>query len=391
MLPLEDAQKILARIEGTPFKETVPLLQSLGRIIAVPLHSKVDHPPFDKSAMDGYAVSGDDPAREWRVLETLAAGGTPKKTVSSGHCCKIMTGAMLPPGADTVVMIEDTESDGDKVRLVRGDVRRGENICPRGEDAPAGSLVAEAGRRITPQLMGSLAACGHDRVEVFIPPKLAVLTTGDEIVLPGRELGPGQIYNSNGYSLFGQYRAMGLEVRFAGGAPDTLSRLKERIGALLEDHDVLVISGGVSMGDFDFVPRAIEELGGRIHFDRVAVKPGKPSLFASLGRKLFFGLPGNPVSTFIITEILVKPALNRWMNCIEEPLEIVGRLSGEIRRRKTERTEFRPVHCRADRVDPIEYHGSAHLLSLPRANGLVRMERGVSRLEAGSEVRVRLI
>ncbi len=391
MLAIEDALKALEVIEGRRTTETIPLLDSLGRITAAPVRSRVDHPPFDKSAMDGYAVAGDDPDREWTVQETLAAGGTPRKPVTRGTCSKIMTGAMLPPGADTVVMVEDTETEGDRVRLIRGEIRKGDHICPRGEDARAGALVAEAGRRITPQLMGSLAACGHDRVEVFTLPRLAVLTTGDEIVLPGKELRPGQIYNSNGFSLYGQYRAMGMEVRFGGGAPDTLAGLKERIGTLLRDHDVLVISGGVSMGDFDFVPRAVEELGGRVHFDKVAVKPGKPTLFATLGEKLIFGLPGNPVSTFIITEILVKPALNRLMNCVEPPLETVGRLAAQVSRRKTERTEFRPVHCCGDRVEPVEYHGSAHLLALPRANGLIRIERGVARLDAGSEVRVRLL
>jgi molybdopterin molybdotransferase len=145
------------------------------------------------------------------------------------------------------------------------------------------------------------------------------------------------------------------------------------------------------MGDFDFVPRAVEELGGRVHFDMVAVKPGKPTLFATLGEKLIFGLPGNPVSTFIITEILVKPALNRLMNCVEPPLETVGRLTAQVSRRKTERTEFRPVHCCGDRWNRWNITGSAHLLALPRANGLIRIERGVARLDAGSEVRVRLL
>lgn len=391
MLTIQEALQAFNAIEGIKARETVPLLQALNRVLAGPILSRLDHPPFDKSAMDGYAVDSSDPVSEWRIVETIAAGRQPREAIRPGYCSKIMTGAMLPPGADAVVMIEQTVQEGDIVRLKNGVVQRGDHICQRGEDARSGDLVAAPGRRVNAQLLGVLAACGYHEVEVFARPRLTVLTTGDEVVMPGCPLQPGQIYNSNGFSLYGQYQALGLEVRFGGGAADSLDGLKDRLRELLTDCDVLVISGGVSMGDFDFVPQAIQEMGGSVHFAKVAIKPGKPTLFATIDGRLVFGLPGNPVSTFIITEILVKPALLRLMNCDDPPRETVGVLTSAVQRRKLERTEYLPVHCDGNRVRPIEYHGSAHLLSLPQANGLIRIDRGQAGLEAGSQVRVRLI
>ena len=391
MVTIDEALMFYNQIEGLGKTETVSLPDALGRVLAVPIFSKLDHPPFDKSAMDGYAVCSSDQAREWEIVETIGAGQEPKKTVEPGFCSKIMTGAMLPHGADSVVMVEHTKADGATVRLETGKVERGKNVCLRGEDSRCGDYLFGPGCRITPQLQGALAACGHDQVEVFVRPRLAILPTGNEIITPGKALLPGQIYNSNGYSLWGQYRSLGLDTDLMDGASDDLESLKKRIREGLDHHDVLVVSGGVSMGDYDFVPQAIRELGGTVHYAKVAIKPGKPTLFATLDGRLIFGLPGNPVSTFIVTEILVRPALNRLMNLDEAPVEVKGILNSPVRRKKTERTEFRPVNIGFDRVDPIEYHGSAHLLALPRANGLIHLDTGVSELGAGSAVRVRLI
>lgn len=390
MLAIEDALKVLDQIKGIEETETVSLLDAHGRVLARPVFSKIDHPPFNKSAMDGFAVSSLDQIHEWRVIETIPAGTPPKRKVTPGTCSKIMTGAMLPEGADAVVMVEHSDLTGDRVRLVKGDVSAGDNVSPRGEDARAGDLILEPGCRITPQVMGSLAACGWDQVAVYRRPRLHVMTTGDEIILPGQTLEAGQIYNSNAFSLCGQYQSMGLDTHFSGAAGDELDKLKKTIRETLEQTDVLIISGGVSMGDFDYVPRAIEELGGKIGFAKVAIKPGKPSLFATLDKRLIFGLPGNPVSTFIITEILVRPALYRLMNLKEEPLETRAVLDQAFIRKKADRTAFIPVLCQGDRVSPIDYHGSAHLLALPRANGLIRIDRGVHELPEGSVVRVRL-
>jgi len=391
MLTIEDALMAFDIIEGIKTIETVPLLNSMGRVLAAPIVSKVDHPPFDKSAMDGYAVISSDPLREWQVLETIAAGQQPVHVVDVGCCSKIMTGAMIPKGADAVVMIEQTQVSDRGVCLINGEIHKGDNICLKGEDARSGDLILGEGCRITSQILGALAACGYDRVDVYSRPRLAVLPTGDEIVLPGSLLRPGQIYNSNGYSLYGQYQSMGLEVCFAGGVADDIVSLKDKIRTLASENDVVVISGGVSMGDFDFVPKAIEELGGAIHFAKVAIKPGKPTLFASLNNCLIFGLPGNPVSTFIITEVLVKPALFRLMNINEAPRDAVGLLTQAVKRKKTDRAEYLPVCFENGRVEPLEYHGSAHLLALPRSNGLIRLDRGIAELALGSEVCVRLI
>jgi molybdopterin molybdotransferase len=391
MLTIEEALKVFERIEGIKRTETLPLWEGLGRVLAEPVFSKIDHPPFTKSAMDGYAVSSITGARDWALVETIAAGAPPRVTVGPGTCSKIMTGAMLPQGADAVVMVEHTEVRDGRVFMIRGDLTAGDNVSPRGEDAKAGDLVLEPGCLITPQVLGSLAACGWDRVAVYDRPRVHVVTTGDEIVLPGEALKPGQIYNSNGFSLCAQYQAMGCDVQFAGVAADDLASLKQTLGEILAKTDVLIISGGVSMGDFDFVPRAIEELGGKIGFAKVAIKPGKPTLFATHGERLIFGLPGNPVSTFIITEILVKPAMYRFMNLREVPPQAEARLTRTVSRRKADRTAFIPVSWQGDQVSPIEYHGSAHLLALPRANGLIRLDIGVTELSEGSRVRVRLI
>ena len=244
---------------------------------------------------------------------------------------------------------------------------------------------------LAPQDVGILAASGFAEVPVAVPPSTAILCTGPEIRAAGEPLGPGQIYDSNGPQLAAQLAAMHCPARRLGTVPDEPAALSRAIAGALAAHGLLLLTGGVSEGDFDYVPRCLADLGADILFHRVAVKPGKPTLFARRGDAWIFGLPGNPVSTFVIFELFVRPFLYRRMGLDWRPLVVRGTLGAPIRRRTTERVEFLPVSVRGGVVTPVAFHGSAHLNALAAADGLIRVEQGVAELPRGTEVDARLV
>jgi molybdopterin molybdotransferase len=388
MISIEEAEKILSSIVCRPEVEEIPLPDSLGRVLARDIVSRISMPPFDKSAMDGYALRQDDDAKRFAIIETIAAGSIPTKTIGKGECAKIMTGAMLPPGADRVIKKEVTEEKHGYMFITGED--KNVNICFLGEDVKPGDTVLNAGHRVRPQEVGIIASMGIDRVAVYKRATVGILTTGSEIKEPGQELGSGQIYNSNAYSLSAQVRQTGAQVRYEGIAGDEIANLRRKIETLLEETRIVLISGGVSEGDYDFVPRTLEELGVRLHFAKVAIKPGKPTVFGTRGDTVVFGMPGNPVSTFIIFEIFVKPLLYRTMGHNFHPPVIKGIMAKEFKRKHTQRTAYIPVHLnRENEVEPLEYHGSAHLNALAGANGLITVPRGTDHVLKGSTVYVR--
>jgi len=257
------------------------LTEATGRVLAEDLVSDVDMPPFDKSAMDGYAVRAQDiekvPA-DLRVIGVIRAGYPSDKSVSPGDCSKIMTGAPLPPGADTVVMVEDTEPiAGDRVRIRRG-VSKGSNISPLGEEVRKGDVVARQATVLRPFDIALAAAAGRTTLHVRATPQVAVLATGDEVIEPGRIPRPGQIRNSNSPALVSRLRRIGIEADDLGIAPDESRALRERLQAGLA-RNVLIVTGGVSVGDYDLVPKLLEDLGVVLLFEKIAVKPGKPAVW----------------------------------------------------------------------------------------------------------------
>ena len=315
MIPMDEAVRIV--MDSTKRLDTtrVLLIDALGHTLSEDVVSDINMPPFEKATMDGYAVLGTDVAAAARdspvileVVEEIQAGSVPTKVVSAGAASRIMTGAPMPDGADTVIMVEDTETENGLVRVFEP-TQPGQNRVPLGEDVREGDVVLTAERRVRPPEIGILAAVGVTRVPVYRRPVVGVVATGDEIVEPGNNPAPGQIRNSNGYSMATQVvRAEGTP-KYLGIAGDTVEELRRVMEEGLETCDVLLLSGGVSAGVSDLVQGVMCDLGGSVLFDRIKMKPGKPLTFGVCGSKLVFGLPGNPVSSLVGLELLVRPAL----------------------------------------------------------------------------------
>ena len=316
MLSVAEAlERVLA---GVPVldAESVLLAEALGRVLAVPVVSAREIPPWDNSSMDGYAVRAEDTVAAsaghpvaLAVAGDVFAGGAPRGALGPGQAYRILTGAPLPPGSDAVVPQEEVRREGGRVTLTHP-VDRGAYVRTRGEDIRSGERLIEPGAVLRPAALGVLASLGHARVEVFRRPSVAVLSTGDELVAPEAPLGPGQIADSNSYTLSGLVWEAGAVPLSLGIAPDHREVLVERLQRGLH-ADVIVSSAGVSVGDRDFVREAAESLGARLDFWKVNMRPGKPITFGRIGESFFFGLPGNPVSSMVTFELFVRPVLRR--------------------------------------------------------------------------------
>ena len=312
MLTVEEAlEQILSRVNTLP-TERVPILSALGRALAESVVSRREIPPWPNSSMDGYAVRAADtrsaPAR-LAVVGIVAAGSMPSRAVGAGEAMRIFTGAPLPEGADAVVPQEDTETTDGHVTLKTA-VSRGAYVRPRGEDVSVGDAVLEPGVPIGAAEIGLLATLGRSQVLVHRRPRVAILSTGNELAELGREPGPGQIPNTNSYSLFAQVLEAGGEPMNLGIASDRLDSIEERLG-WGGAADVLLSSAGVSVGDLDLVKSALTRAGAELHLWQVSMRPGKPITFGSLAGRPVFGLPGNPVSAMVTFELFVRPALRR--------------------------------------------------------------------------------
>jgi len=373
-----------ARPVGT---EQVDITGAANRVLAEDVKADMDMPPFNKSAMDGYACRRADLAATLAVVETIPAGYIPTKQIGPNECAKIMTGGVVPQGADCVVMKEYVETPADgTVRFVGKETA--DNICLKGEDIRAGDIVLSKGTLLRPQHIAVLASVGCTRPKVSKIPKVGIVATGSELVNPASKPQPSQIRNSNGPQLAAQARSLGADVTDYGIAIDTEEGIDTVLKEAIEDNDVVVISGGVSVGDFDLVPGVLSKNNVKLLFERVAVKPGKPSVFGVSEKACCFGLPGNPMSTFVQFEILIKPFLyhDYKYRDVRMPLDAA------IKRKKTDRKVWFPVVLTAGgTVKLVEYHGSAHISSLSRADGLISVDVGVAELEKGTVVPVRLI
>ena len=361
MLTVEQALDIILRGVRTPKIIEVPLSKSAGHVLAEECASDLDMPPFDKSMMDGYAVRSAD-AGPLEVIEEVPAGKVPAREVRPGTCTKIMTGAPVPAGADAVQQVEKTSRDGDRVTL-QASVKPGQNIARRATDMRAGEVVLRPGHRIRAAEIGALAAIGRTRVLVQAQPRCAVLATGDELVPPETKPGPGQIRNSNTSSISAQVRSLGLECDDLGVVRDDREAIRSAIREGLK-RDLLLLSGGVSAGDWDLVIPALEAEGVRIAMHQVLIKPGRPFCFAPG----VFGLPGNPVSSFVIFEVFVRAYLG-----FPRP-RVRARLESEVRQ-KIERVHYLPARVRMEGseyvAETVPWQGSADLFALTKANAFV--------------------
>jgi molybdopterin molybdotransferase len=397
MLELEEAlSRILGLVRPAP-PVCLPLSQALDRFAAEAIHSPIDLPSFDNSAMDGYAVRAADitSARPeapvaLRVAGRVAAGETFSGTVQGGCCVRLFTGSALPSGADAVVMQEDTQSapgQPDHV-LVQEAAKPWENVRLRGEDLRAGTRLVEKGEPLSAGRLGLLAACGCATVQVGGQPRVALLATGSELNEPGDELKPGRIYESNRVGLTALCRHAGAIPEILPLVPDSLAATREALAQAFRQCDLVVTSGGVSVGELDFLKQAFTESGGELQFWKVAIKPGRPFVFGHWGEQFLFGLPGNPVSALVTFLLLVRPALLRWQGAAETSLPVQPGALSEPLRNPDKRRHF--VRVRVDCEGQVVSAGTqaSHMLSsLAASNGLVDMPPETS-LPAGAVVRV---
>ena len=391
MLLFEKALKTVLDSARWLGSERVDIAGAVNRILAEDVTSDTDMPPFNKSAMDGYACRQEDLANELTIIETIQAGASPRMAIESNQCAKIMTGAVVPQGADCVIMVEFTENPtANTIRFV-GEYTV-DNICLKGEDIKAGKVVLQKGSRIRPQHISVLASVGCAQPVVSKRPRVAVFATGDELVQPAFRPGPSQIRNSNSFQLAAQVESVGAVARNYGIAKDTDKAINEMFKKAVEENDVVIVSGGVSVGDFDLVPGIFKQNNINLLFEKVAMKPGRPTVFGISDKVYCFGLPGNPVSTFVLFELLVKPFLCKLMGHDYTPPAIQMPLGESIRRRKTERQSWIPITITdTGTLKPVEYHGSAHINALCIADGVISIDVGVAEIEKGTIVRVRLI
>lgn len=376
--------------------EVVPCTDAVGRVAAADIHAPMALPPFDASAMDGYAVAAAVPPADgvyrWRVVDRSAAGHPAKRGVGGGEAIRIFTGAMLPAGADAVVLQEDVVRAGDVIES-RHPVRSEQHVRRRGNDVAQGGKLCAAGTALTAYHLSWLAACGIDRVRVARRVRVAVLSTGDELAEAGEPLAPGQVVDANRFALKMLLKEKPAQLQDLGRVPDQAEAIRAALADASREADLIVASGGVSVGEADFVRQALEE-SGSLEFWRIALKPGKPLAVGRIGGALFFGLPGNPVSTIVTYLLFVAPAIDALAGVPPRPpLTVPATLVTPVRhtpgRREYLRGVARPV-ARGLEVAVDGDQGSNRLGTLANANCLVIVDEKVGDLAVGDPVRILL-
>lgn len=380
----EALELVLRRVERLP-AEDVPIGDAAGRVLAGDVVARVDLPPFESSAMDGYAVRAADTPGHLTVVGHSAAGSPETRVLGSGEAIEISTGGVVPEGADAVVPVERTSGDVDVERVAIGD-----NVRPRGGDVRAGTVVAPAGSVLRPAQLGAIAAVGVATVSCARRPRASVLATGSELRAPGEPLEAGQIYESNTVAIAAQLASAGADVTVLGSVGDDEDATRAALEQALAG-DVLVTSGGVSVGPHDLVRASLASLGAEEVLWRVAVKPGKPVAFSVRGSTLVFGLPGNPVSSLVDFELFVRPALLALQGAADPgPHYLPGRLAAPLRRNE-HRDELVRARARADRdgvvLEPLAGQDSHMIVRSSAATALVLVPRGVGALPQGAPVR----
>ncbi|HHL39928.1 MAG TPA: molybdopterin molybdenumtransferase MoeA [Deltaproteobacteria bacterium] len=401
MLTVEEALELILGEIRPMGLERAELLSALGRVAGEDIRAERPNPPWDNSAMDGYALRAGDTAGACEespaVLEVagdVPAGSVFRGELAEGQAVRIMTGAPLPAGANAVVMVEHTERMGEREVAVKRPVRTGENVRRRGEDFAEGDVVVPAGTVLTSRHVSMLATVGRPYVSVFQRPRVAVLSTGDELVEIDEPLGEGKISNSNGYTLTAQVIECGCLPVNLGIARDRKDSLEEKLRAAAS-ADCIISSGGVSVGDYDLVKDVLAELGSEMKFWKVAMKPGKPLAFGTIGGRPAFGLPGNPVSSFMAFEQFVRPALLKMSGHAALSRRTVrARLTRDVKKKRGRTNFLRAVVSYGEdgyAATPLEGQGSGMISTMVKANALVVVPSDAESLEAGSLVDVQML
>ena len=394
LLSMAAALELLGTKLGTVTEpETIPLRQARGRILAAPLVAGHDVPPYDNAAVDGYAVRFDDlrpgEATVLPVVGRAAAGHPLSGPARRGAAVRIFTGAPMPEGADTVLMQEDCTEAGDGVRIPPG-IKRGANRRRAGEDVTRGATVLRRGQRLRAQEIGLAAALGLTELRAYRRLRVAIFSTGDEVREPGAALPPGAIYDANRYVLQALLEGLGAEVTDLGILPDEQSRIAAALAAAAGAHDLILTSGGMSTGEEDHVKAAVEAQG-RLHFWRLAIKPGRPVAMGQIGRVPFMGLPGNPVAVMVTFLILARPLVLRLSGAAPEPPRRFRVTAGFDYKKRANRCEY--VRARLERgsdggwvARKFPRDGAGILSSMVESDGLAEIGEGISRVEPGMGV-----
>jgi len=398
---LHEAQKTVFEATKTLGLEKISLLDAFGRVLGEDIIAARDNPPWDNSAMDGFAVRWEDIKQEHaitkpvalKVIEDVPAGTVATKTVGPGQAIRIMTGAPIPKGADTVVKVEETEPSEDTVKIFK-EVERGGNIRPQGEDVKKGDCIIAKGTQIRPAEAGMLAILAKSFVLVYQRPRVAILSTGDELADLDERFDEEKIINSNSYGTAAAVQEAGGIPILLGIAKDQPAALKEKISHGL-NADILVLSGGVSMGDYDFTKAVFKDLGAEMNFWKLAIRPGQPLAFGKIQGKLAFGLPGNPVSSMVTFEQLVRPAMLKMGGHRSYGRPVVQAVFQEKFSKRTDRRHFlRGILSRENNVLTVRTtgdQGSGILTSMVKANGLIDVPEEVERLNPGDIVNVQVL
>lgn len=391
MISFEEAYKIVTASKVRLEKEDIDFRDATGRVLATDVISDVDMPPFDKTAVDGFACRMEDLGMELSVIETIPAGKLPELKINRGECSRIMTGACIPVGSDCVVMVENTTETSDgkiKYKFETTPV----NICRMGEDVRRGDVLLKPGTKLDSQHVAVLASAGCIHPEVFTFPVVAVISTGNELVEPWKTPSGGQIRNSNAFQLASQVARTGAKAKYYGIAEDDKAATYDIISKALRECSLILLTGGVSMGDFDYVPGVLDELGFETLFHSVAVQPGRPTVFSKKDDQYCFGLPGNPVSSFVQFEMLVKPLIYKMSGFSYTPLTLKLPLAADFSKKNIDRLTIVPVYINPDNtISATGYHGSAHIHALTEANGLMLVHPGISVIKKGEPADVRQI
>jgi len=396
MLSYEEARRKVieqvGKIRGPRVTASVSVWDALGLVLAQEVKTDREYPPFDRSTRDGYAVRAVEatPGTELQCVAEIKAGDFVTKTLAVGTCVQIMTGAAVPPGADAVVMIEHTQRDGDVVRFDRA-VREGQNVVRQGTEASVGETILTAGMRLGFAELALAAQVGAAQLQCAKRPRVATLSTGDEVVPVDQQPGEFQIRNSNSVSLAAQVRIAGGEPVPLGNAADRVEDLGEKIERGLKE-EALVLSGGVSMGKYDLVESVLKALGAEFQFDAVAIRPGKPAVFAVCQGKPVFGLPGNPVSTMVTFELFVAPAIDLLSGAEARALPFVEARLGEALNEKPGLAHFLPARIEwrgtTPEVRALKWQGSGDIAALSKANCFLVVAADRERIEVGERVSV---
>lgn len=390
MISFEEAYRTIMENAPALRTEWIVLNEGLNRVLAEDVKADRDMPPFDKSAVDGFACVDPQAGEELSVLEVIPAGKQPSQPIKPGTCSKVMTGAEVPENTNVVVMVENVENRN-KGTVKINQTGNKTNIAEKGEDFREGAVIVPRGSIIKPQHIAIMASVGKVRPLVSKQPRVNIITTGNELVEPEQWPAPGQIRNTNAVQLESQFQAIGVKASYEGIVEDTAPAILKVLTESVENNHLTLLTGGVSMGDYDYVPDMMEKAGMEILFHEIAMKPGKPTIFGRRENHLVIGLPGNPVSTFLQFELLIKPLMYQMMGTSYKPAEVKLPLGTEFRQKKSGRDSWKPVKIKEGKVYAVNYHGSGHIHALLDADGFVHIPSETEILKENTLVHVRQI